>query len=360
MSLATLHNETNMTTLFDPLALGPITLPNRLIMAPMTRSRADDEGVPTDIVATYYAQRAGAGLIISEATYVSPGAKGYSRIPGLHGAAQVAGWRKVTDAVHAKGGRIFAQLFHMGRVAVPQLLPSGVQPVAPSAIAINGKNYTDFGPIDYVTPRALELEEIPGIVAEFGAAARNAVAAGFDGVELHAASGYLVHQFLDASINSRTDAYGGSVANRVRFALEVLDAIIGAVGASQTGIKISPLIKFNEVADPDAEEVYPHLARELNARGIAYLHGALQGAYDVHAAIRPVFKGLYFAGAGLDQAKGAAMLAEGSADAVVYGKLFISNPDLPQRFADGAPLAADDPKTHYAKGPEGYTDYPAA
>ena len=227
-------------------------------------------------------------------------------------------------------------------------------------MAIKGKNYTDFGPIDFVTPRALELDEIAGVAAEFGAAARNALEAGFDGVELHAASGYLVHQFLDASINHRTDAYGGSVANRVRFALEAIDAIIAAVGAERTGVKISPRIKFNDVTDPDAEEVYPHLARELSARGIAYLHGGLQGAYPVHDAIRPVFKGLYFAGAGLDQAKGAAMLEQGGADAIVYGKLFISNPDLPRRFRDGLPLAADDPKTHYGKGPEGYTDYPEA
>ncbi len=349
-----------MTTLFDSLQLGPITLPNRLVMAPMTRSRADDDGVPTELMATYYAQRASAGLLISEAIYVSANAKGYSRTPGLHTAAQVAGWRKVTDAVHAKGGRIFAQLFHTGRVAVPPLLPAGVAPVAPSSIAINGKNYTDFGPIDYVTPRALETSEIPAIAAEFGVAARNALEAGFDGVELHAASGYLVHQFLDASINHRTDSYGGSVANRVRFALEALDAIIAAVGAERTGVKISPRIKFNDVVEPDAEEVYPHLVSEFSARGIAYLHGAKQGAYDVHDAVRPLFKGLYFAGAGFDQASGAAMLASGGADAIIYGKLFISNPDLPHRFRDGLPLAADDSKTHYAKGPQGYSDYPEA
>jgi len=354
------NNEKIMASLFDPLALGPITLAHRLIMGPMTRSRADADGVPTDLMATYYAQRASAGLLLTDATYVSPNAKGYSRTPGLHNGAQVAGWRKVTDAVHAKGGRIYVQLYHTGRVSVRQMLPDGMQPVAPSAIAIKGKNYTDFGPIDFVTPRALELDEIAGVAAEFGAAARNALEAGFDGVELHAASGYLVHQFLDSSINHRTDAYGGSVANRVRFALEAVDAIIGAVGAERTGVKISPRIKFNDVTDPDAEEVYPHLARELSARGIAYLHGGLQGAYPVHEAIRPIFKGVYFAGAGLDQAKGADILEQGAADAIVYGKLFISNPDLPRRFAEGLPLAADDPKTHYGKGPEGYTDYPEA
>ena len=209
-------------------------------------------------------------------------------------------------------------------------------------------------------PRALETHEISAIAANFGEAARRAMEAGFDGVELHGASGYLVHQFLDASINHRTDIYGGSVANRLRFALEAIDAIIAAVGADRTGMKISPRIKFNDVVEPDAEEVYPQLARELSARGLAYLHGAQQGAYDVHAAIRPIFKGLYFAGAGFDQAKGEAMLAAGGADAIVYGKLFIANPDLPHRFRAGLALASDDVKTHYAKGPDGYCDYPAA
>ncbi len=349
-----------MPSLFSPLQLGPLSLPNRVVMAPMTRSRADENGVPTDIVPVYYAQRASAGLIIGEATCVSPMAKGYSRIPGLYSPEQVAGWRKVTDAVHAAGGRIFAQLFHTGRVAVPALLPGGAQPVAPSAIAIKGKNYTDLGPLDYVVPRALDAGEIAGIVAEFGAAARNAVAAGFDGVELHAASGYLVHQFLDSTINARDDIYGGSIANRLRFPLEALDAVIAAVGADRVGIKVSPCIKFNDVVEPDAEEVYPALARELSARRIGYLHGALQGRYDVHAAMRPAFSGLYFAGSGFDGPKGEAMLAAGGADAIVYGKYFVSNPDLPRRLREGLPLAEGDSKTHYSKGPAGYIDYPAA
>ena len=348
-----------MPSLLSPLALGPLSLPNRIVMAPMTRSRNDDAGVPTDLVAEYYAQRASAGLIISEATYVSPVAKGYSRIPGLHSPEQVAGWRKVTDAVHAKGGRMFSQLFHTGRVAVPPLLPAGVAPVAPSAIAIKGKNYTDFGPIDYVVPRALETSEIAGVVGEFATAARNALAAGFDGIELHAASGYLVHQFLDASINLRTDRSGGSVENRCRFLLEVLDAIIAVAGADRVGIKVSPRIKFNDVIEPDAEAVYPHIARNLSARKIAYLQGASQGAYDVHKEMRPHFAGRYFAGSGFDKAAGEAVVAAGGADAIVYGKLFISNPDLPRRFRDTAALAEGDSKTHYAKGPQGYTDYPA-
>jgi N-ethylmaleimide reductase len=349
-----------MPSLFDPLKLGPITLPNRIVMAPMTRSRNDDNGVPTEIMTTYYAQRASAGLIISEAIYISPGSKGYSRIPGLHSQAQVAGWKKITDAVHAAGGRIFAQLVHCGRVCVPELLPPGVEPVAPSAIAIKGKNYSDFGPIDFVVPRALETSEIAGIVGDFASAAKNAIAAGFDGVELHAASGYLAHQFLDGSINQRTDAYGESAENRIRFVTEVIDALVAAVGRERVGIKVSPGIKFNDVKDPDAEIVYPLLAKALSARKIAYLHGAKQGAWDVHAGMRPLFEGAYFAGSGLDQANGAAMLQSGAADAIVYGTLFVSNPDLPHRFEAGLPLTPGDSKTHYSKGPEGYIDYAAA
>lgn len=349
-----------MPSLFDPLKLGPITLPNRIVMAPMTRSRNDDSGVPTEIMTTYYRQRASAGLIISEAIYISPGAKGYSRIPGLHSDAQVAGWKPITEAVHAAGGRIFAQLVHCGRVCIPQLIPAGMEPVAPSAIAIKGKNYSDFGPIDFVVPRALETSEIKGVVADFATAARNAMAAGFDGVELHAASGYLAHQFLDGSINLRTDEYGGSPENRIRFVTEVIDALAAAVGRDRVGIKVSPGIKFNDVQDPDAQVVYPLLAKALSARKIAYLHGAKQGAWDVHAGMRPLFDGPYFAGAGLDQGSGAAMLESGAADAIVYGALFVSNPDLPQRFRKGLPLAPGDSKTHYSKGPEGYIDYPAA
>ncbi len=349
-----------MPSLFTPLTLGDLTLPNRILMAPMTRSRNDDHGVPGELVAEYYGQRASAGLILSEATYVSPMGKGYSRIPGLHNQAQVAGWRRVTDAVHAKGGRIFAQLFHTGRVAVPPLLPPGVQPVAPSAIAIHGKNFTDFGPIDYVVPRALETDEIAGIVGEFATAAQNALAAGFDGVELHAASGYLVHQFLDASINRRDDRYGGSVENRCRLGLEIIDALCSVAGGRRVGIKVSPQIKFNDVTDPDAEVLYPHLATELSALEIAYIHGAKQGAYDVHAGMRRCFKGLYLAGCGFDKATAEALVASGGADAIVFGKLFLANPDLPARLRDNAGLAGGDTKTHYSKGAAGYTDYPTA
>lgn len=349
-----------MTDLFDPLTLGALSLPNRIVMAPMTRSRNDDNGVPTDIMVDYYRQRASAGLIISEAIFVSPDAKGYSRIPGLFSPAQVARWRRVTDAVHAAGGRILAQIVHCGRVCVPVLLPAGVAPVAPSAIAINGKNYTDQGPQDFIVPRALETGEIAGIVGEFVTAARNAIAAGFDGVELHAASGYLVHQFLDASINRRDDRYGGSVENRIRFALDVVDGITGAVGRERFGIKISPRIKFNDIVEPDAEEIYPALTQALSARGIAYLHGARQGAYEVHSPLRPLFKGAYLAGSAFEYDSGMAMLREGGADAIVYGKLFVANPDLPRRFREGLPLAESDPKAYYSTGPKGYSDFPAA
>ncbi|HWG04235.1 MAG TPA: alkene reductase [Beijerinckiaceae bacterium] len=346
-----------MPTLFDPIQVGDLSLPNRIFMAPMTRSRASDDGVPTEPVPLYYSQRAGAGLIVSEATNVSAMAKGYDRTPGMFTDAQVAGWRKVTDAVHAAGGRIFSQLFHTGRVAVPDLLPEGAEPVAPSAIAINGKNYTDAGPKPFVVPRPLGTEEIPAIAAEFAAAAKRALAAGFNGVELHAASGYLVHQFLDAAANQRTDLYGGPVENRVRFLLQALDDMIAVAGAGRVGVKVSPQIKFNDIVEPDAEAVYDYLARELSRRNIAYLHVARMGEFDWHAFLRPRFSGIYAAGGGIDQAKGEAMLAAGDADVIVYGKPFVANPDLLHRFRNGAELAKSDSATYYSRGTKGYTDY---
>jgi len=349
-----------MAGLFDSLRVGALDLPNRIVMAPMTRSRAESDGTVPQIVADYYAQRADCGLIISEAIYVSPMAKGYISTPGLADAAHVASWRRVTEAVRAKGGRMFAQLFHTGRVAMPEFLPGGAQPVAPSAIAINGKTWTASGQKDHVVPRALEENEIPAVAEEFAAAARRAMEAGFDGVEIHAASGYLIHQFLDASINTRTDSFGGPVENRARFLLMVADRVAAAVGAGRVGLKVSPRIKFNDVQDPDAEAVYPYLADQLSTRGLAYLHGAQQGGYDTHAALRPRFKGLYFAGAGFDRASGEAMLASGGADAIVYGTPYIANPDLVGRFRSGAPLAQADKATIYGGGARGFVDYPAA
>ncbi|HEY8580369.1 MAG TPA: alkene reductase, partial [Beijerinckiaceae bacterium] len=347
-------------SLFDPIRVGALDLPNRLVMAPMTRSRADDDGVPAAFVADYYAQRATAGLIVTEAIYVSPMAKGYVRTPGLVTDAQIAAWTRVTSAVHKAGGRIFAQLYHTGRVALPDFLPGGAQPVAPSAIAIAGKNKTDDGPKDFVVPRALETDEIAGVAGEFAAAALRAMEAGFDGVELHAASGYLIHQFLDPTINLRDDIYGGSVENRARFLLLTADRTAEAIGRERVGVKLSPQIKFNDVKDPDAEALYPHVARELSSRGLAYLHAAKQGAYDVHAALRPVYKGVYAAGGGLDAASGAALLQAGGADLIVYGKPYLANPDLVRRFRDGLALAQPDGATIYSGGAQGYVDYPPA
>ncbi|MFN3892398.1 MAG: alkene reductase [Beijerinckiaceae bacterium] len=349
-----------MDRLFTPLRIGQLELPSRIIMAPMTRSRAGDDGVPLDYVADFYAQRASAGLMVTEALYVSPMAKGYVRTPGIADDAQQSAWARVAAAVHKAGGRIFAQLYHTGRVALPDFLPGGALPVAPSALAIKGQNKTDDGKKDFVVPRALETDEIPAVAAEFASAAKRALAAGFDGVEIHAASGYLIHQFLDPAINLRDDRYGGSVQNRCRFLLEVTDRVVEAAGAQRTGLKVSPRIKFNDVVEPDAEEVYPYLARELSARGLAYLHGAKQGAYDVHAGMRPHFNGVYAAGAGFNRETAEAMLESGGADAIVFGKPFIANPDLPRRMREGIALAEPDFSTIYSGTERGYIDYPAA
>jgi len=349
-----------MADLFQHVRVGALELPNRVVMAPMTRSRADDSGVPLPFVADYYAQRASAGLIVTEAIYVSPMAKGYVRTPGLANDAQVEAWSKVARAVHAAGGRIFAQLYHTGRVALPDFLPGGALPIAPSAIAIAGKNKTDEGPKDFVTPRPLETDEIGSVAGEFAAAALRARQAGFDGVEIHAASGYLIQQFLDPTINRRDDIYGGSIENRARFLMLVVDRVAEAVGHDRVGLKISPRIRFNDVVEPDAEDMYPYLARELSGRGLAYLHAAKQGDYDVHAALRPIYSGVYAAGGGFDARKGEELLAAGGADLIVFGKPFIANPDLPRRMREGLDLAEPDKATIYWGGAQGYSDYPPA
>jgi N-ethylmaleimide reductase len=338
--------------------VGGLELPNRILMAPMTRSRADETGVVGELTALYYAQRATAGLIISEATNISAMAKGYVRTPGIYTEEQVAAWRTVTQAVHAREGRIFLQIFHTGRVALPDFLPGQAQPVAPSAIRLVGQNYTDEGMKDFVTPRALETEEIAGIVADYRQATAYAFEAGFDGVELHAASGYLPQQFLMTAANRRTDAYGGSLENRARFLLEVLDAMTGVRGAAHIGVKFSPQMPFNGVDEPDADTVYPYLMDALSGRGLAYVHVGRFNATDWHALLRPRYRGLYFAGGGLTRETGESLVASGGADAAVYGSLFVANPDLPARFAQNAPLNAPDPATFYTPGAAGYTDYP--
>lgn len=348
-----------MTTLFDKLTIGNTELNNRILYAPMTRSRANDEGVQPDFVAEYYGQRATAGLLITEATNVSAMAKGYVRTPGIYTDEQIASWRKVTERVHAEGGKIFLQIFHTGRIALPDLLPENAQPVAPSAVAAAGQNYTDAGMKDFVVPRPLETDEVKSIVKDFATAARNAIEAGFDGVEIHGANGYLIQQFLSTNVNLRTDEYGGSVENRSRFLLEIVDAIVAEIGWERTGLRLSPGGEFNDIKESDAEELYDYVIAELNKRKLAYLHiGTFDQNRDWHPIIRPKYDGIYLAGVGFDKERGERTLAEGGADAIVYGKLFLANPDLPERFRRNASLNEWDESTFYTPGEKGYTDYP--
>ena len=347
-----------MTKLFDKLTVGGMELKNRIVMAPMTRSRASDEGIQPAIVADYYVQRASGGLLISEATNVSPMAKGYVRTPGIYTPEQIASWRKVTDAVHSKGGKIFMQIFHTGRIALPDLLPNNSPPVDPSAVKATGQNYTDAGMKDFVEPRALTTEEVKQTVQDFATAAKNAVEAGFDGVELHSASGYLVQQFLMKPVNLRTDEYGGSIENRARFLFEILDAMSAAIGSERVGVKFSPAMPFNDISEPDADEVYPYIMEKLNERALAYVHVGDHANAGWHEKLRPIYKGMYIAGANFDKARGAEYLADGKADAIAYGVKYLANPDLPERFADDAELNEADLSTFYTPGEKGYTDYP--
>jgi len=325
----------------------------------MTRSRADDAGVPGDLVTTYYEQRASAGLIITEGVYPAAMGKGYVRTPGIETDDQVAAWKKVTEAVHAKGSRIFMQMMHCGRISHPLLLPDGAQPVAPSAIKPAGQAWTESGLQDFVTPRALSIEGIADIVEGYRLATRRAMEAGFDGVELHGASGYLPEQFLSSGSNHRQDEYGGSVANRVRFVLEVLTAMVDEAGSDRVGIKISPEMNFNDISDDSPQETYTCLIERLYGLNLAYLHVALFGTpVDYHKLLRPRFKGAYLIGGGLDRDAAEALVAEGRADATVFGSSFLANPDLPERFRQGAPLNTPDKATFYTPGAKGYTDYP--
>lgn len=346
-----------MPTLFDPLRVGHIELANRIVMGPMTRSRADDEGIQPPYAASYYGQRASAGLIITEATNISPMAKGYIRTPGIFTKEQIDSWRPISEAVHAHGGRIFMQLFHTGRIALPDFLPNNTQPLAPSAVRANGKNYTDDGMKEFVTPREITIEEIAQTVKDFATAAANAITAGCDGVELHAASGYLVHQFLATNVNLRTDEYGGSIENRARFFFEVLDAITSAVGAQRTGVKFSPQLAFNDIEERGADELYPYILERLSHKQLAYVHVSdrLHGGW--HSKLRPYYNGVYFAGGGFTRESGAELLGRGGADAIVFSAPFLANPDLPERFRRGAELNEPDKSTFYTPGERGYTDY---
>ena len=358
--------------LFQPCELGALTLPNRLVMAPLTRCRSTQPGdVPNDLNARYYAQRASAGLIISEATQVSPQGKGYAWTPGIHSDAQVEGWRKVTDAVHAAGGRIHLQLWHVGRISHPALQPGGAAPVAPSAVRAEGvKTFVsaESGPVDVGEPRALAADEIPGVVAQFRAGAENAKRAGFDGVEIHGANGYLIDQFIRTGTNRRTDAYGGTVENRLRLPMMVVEAVAGVWGPERTGIRVSPTGSFNDMRDDDPALTYGALAARLEEVGIAYVEvvedwaqtGGTGGRPEpVIDAIRSAFSGTYIANGGYTAAEARSRLAAGRCDLVSFGRLMLANPDLPERFRRGAALNEWDESTFYGGGEKGYTDYPA-
>jgi N-ethylmaleimide reductase len=352
-------------TLLSPFTAGDLSFSNRIVLAPMTRSRALAGNVPNPLAATYYAQRASAGLLITEGTQVSPQGVGYIRTPGIHAPEQVAGWRDITQAVHAAGGRIFAQLWHVGRVSHPDF-HDGQLPVAPSAIRAEGEAFTTSGRQPLPTPRALTLEEIPLVVGQFRAAAENARAAGFDGIELHGANGYLLDQFLRDGSNVRTDAYGGVVANRARFPLEVVDAVIGVWGPSRVGYKIAPAFSMLGMSDSDPVATFAYLAEALRRRGLLYLHVSepiagqtVNRGPRITPILRRVFGGALIANGGYDRASGEQVIAAGEADLVAYGVPFLANPDLPERFRRNAPLNPPDPATFYAGEEKGYVDYPA-
>jgi N-ethylmaleimide reductase len=353
--------------LFSPFRLGPLDLPNRVVMAPMTRNRAGSGNVPTALNATYYAQRAGAGLIVTEATQVSPQGVGYPGTPGIHSVEQVAGWKLVTDAVHGAGGRIFLQLWHVGRISHPLLQPGGALPVAPSAIAPAGQAWTTNGMEAFVTPRALETNEIPGIVEDFRRGAANARDAGFDGVELHGANGYLIDQFLRDSTNKRSDHYGGSALNRARFLIEVTQALIGEWGGERVGVRLSPTNPYNDIADSNPAATFSTAARELDRLGIAYLHIVEPGPGDPVAAgempdirfFRKIRRGPLIANKGYELERANAVLRDADADLVSFAALYLANPDLDQRFRRGGPFNPPDRKTFYGGAAKGYTDYPA-
>lgn len=355
--------------IFTPLEAGALRLRNRVVMAPLTRNRATPEGdVPGPLAAAYYGQRAGFGLIISEGTQVSPLGQGYIWTPGIHSRAQIEGWRPVTEAVHAKGGTIVAQIWHVGRVSHTSLLPGGAAPVGPSALTAETKTYDGTGFVPTSAPRALGIDEIPGVVAEYATAARNARDAGFDGVEIHGANGYLIDQFMRPSANLRTDAYGGSVENRTRFLEEVVEAAAGAIGADRVGLRLSPFSPANGVeVDETAPEIFARGIERIAPYGLAYLHmveGVTGGPRDLPAgasieALRRLFPGVYIANNGYDREMAIEAVDSGRVDAVAFGKLAIANPDLVERLRRDAALNDADRATFYGGGAEGYVDYPA-
>jgi len=355
----------NDKTLFEPYTLGSLTLSNRIVMAPLTRNRAGAGLVPSEFAATYYSQRASTGLLISEASQISQQGQGYQDTPGIYTQAQIDGWRKVTDAVHAKGGRIFLQLWHVGRVSHVDLQENGAAPVAPSALRPATKVFVKNSFVDVSEPRALDISEIPGIVNDFRQAATNAIAAGFDGVEIHGANGYLLDQFLKDGSNIRTDAYGGSVENRARLLLEVSAAVVDEIGADRTGVRISPVSPANGVSSSDPQQQFDYVVDQLDAFGLVYLHvveGATGGPRDVapfdFGSLRRRFKNTYIANNGYDLNLATSALNEDKADLIAFGRPFVGNPDLAERLMADAPLSAFDPTTLYGGGAAGYIDYP--
>ena len=349
-----------MPTLFDPIQLGALSLPSRIIMAPLTRSRAHpDTRVPSDLAVEYYRQRAGAGLIITEATSVTPMGVGYAATPGIWSDEQTEGWKNVTRTVHEAGGRIVLQLWHVGRISDPLFL-DGALPVAPSAIKPAGHVSLVRPQKEYVTPRALSLDELPGVIAAYRKGAENAKKAGFDGVEIHGANGYLLDQFLQDKTNHRSDAYGGSLENRARLMLEVTDAVIDVWGGTRVGMHLAPRGDSHDMGDSDLRTTFTYVARELGKRCLAFIATREKlGPDSIGPAIKDAFGGPLIANEGFDQKSAEQILEAGKADAVAFGKLFIANPDLPQRFAKAAPLNPWDSATFYSGGAKGYTDYPA-
>ena len=356
-----------MSLLFSKTTLGSLTLQNRLVMAPLTRNRAVGNS-PNELMAQYYAQRASAGLIITEGTSPSPNGLGYARIPGIFSAAQVAGWKRVTEAVHPRGAKMFVQLMHCGRIAHPLNLPTGASVLGPSAIAAAGEMYTDAeGMKPNAMPRAMTEADIKATIAEYAQAAINAMTAGFDGVELHGANGYLLEQFIRPNSNHRSDRYGGSIENRARFVLEVADAVIAAIGKDKVGIRLSPFGVFNDMPKyPEMEADYTYLAQQLNAAGLVYIHlvdhtsmGAPPVPQSVKKMFRSVFRRALILSGGYDAARAESDLAVGKCDLIAVGRPFLANPDLVERWKANVALNAPDMSTFYTPGPKGYTDYPA-
>lgn len=356
----------NGNALLSPVRLGPYHLPNRLVMAPMTRNRAGAGNVPQLMNALYYTQRASAGLIITEGAQISPQGVGYPSTPGIHRIEQASGWKLVTEAVHHCGGHIFLQLWHVGRISHPSLQPGGILPIAPSAIKPTGEAYTYEGLKPFVTPRALETAEIAEVIAQYRHGAHLAMIAGFDGVEIHAANGYLPDQFLRDRTNRRTDRYGGSFENRARFLMEIVEAVTAVWGSQRVGVRISPTNPFNDMHDSDPELIFGYVAERLGTLGLAYLHvveadehGHTTGHKVNYRRLRDLFGGTYIANGGFDYTRATNTLTRGDADLVSFGRLFLANPDLPERFAAGAPLNKPNPATFYGGKEPGYLDYPA-